>query len=83
MPACSSCPIDPAIGQLVDAIGEPNVVRPTLLKALCGLPDPRSAHGVRHRIGAIVAVSVCPVVAGARSYSASAQWTKDTGPEEL
>ena len=35
---------------------------------------------MRHRFGTILAVSVCAVLAGARSYVAIAEWARDLGP---
>lgn len=83
MPACVSCPTDPAVGQLVDAIDESDVDRPALLAALRSVDDPRDARGRRHRLGAILAIAACAVIAGARSYAAIAQWAADVGPDEL
>lgn len=83
MPAVVSCPIDPAIGQLGDAIGEPDVIQPTPLKALRRLPDPRCRRGRRHTVGAIVAIAVCAIVAGAKSFVAIAQWAKGADPGQL
>lgn len=42
--------------------------------ALADLPDPRCRRGIRH---AAVAVAVCAVVAGSRSYTAIAEWVAD------
>jgi hypothetical protein len=48
-----------------------------LLVALAGVPDPRKARGCRHRLITVLAVSVCAVLAGARSYVAIAEWAHD------
>jgi predicted transposase YbfD/YdcC len=48
-----------------------------LLVALAGVPDPRKARGRRHRLVTVLAVSVCAVLAGARSYVAIAEWALD------
>jgi len=48
-----------------------------LLVALAGVPDPRKARGRRHRLVTVLAVSVCAVLAGARSYVAIAEWAHD------
>lgn len=50
---------------------------PGLLDALSQVPDPRARRGVRYRFTAILAVAVCATLAGARSYSAIAEWTSD------
>jgi predicted transposase YbfD/YdcC len=45
--------------------------------ALAGLPDPRSRRGIRHRLPVVVTAAMCAVVAGARSYTAIAEWVTD------
>ena len=47
---------------------------------LGALADPRSRRWVRHRLVAPLAVAVCAVLAGARSYVAIAEWTADLTP---
>ena len=48
-----------------------------LLVRLAGVPDPRKARGCRHRLVTVLAVSVCAVLAGARSFVAIAEWAHD------
>jgi predicted transposase YbfD/YdcC len=48
-----------------------------LLAALVAVPDPRKTRGRRHRLVTVLAVSVCAVLAGARSYVAIAEWAHD------
>jgi hypothetical protein len=48
-----------------------------LLVTLAGVADPRGARGCRHRLVTVLAVSVCAVLAGARSYVAIAEWAHD------
>jgi predicted transposase YbfD/YdcC len=48
-----------------------------LLAALAAVPDPRKTQGRRHRLVTVLAVSVCAVLAGARSYVAIAEWAHD------
>ena len=60
--------------QLFEGGGEPS-----LLGALSGVPDPRSPHGRRHPLGAVLALSVCAMLCGARSIYAIAQWGRDQG----
>src|SRR5215207_7575901 len=48
-----------------------------LLAALAAVPDPRKTRGRRHRLVTVLAVSVCAVLAGARSYVAIAEWAHD------
>jgi predicted transposase YbfD/YdcC len=46
----------------------------SLMDCLRGLPDPRKRRGIRHRKLSILAVSICAVLGGARSYAAIAEW---------
>jgi predicted transposase YbfD/YdcC len=48
-----------------------------LLVALAGVPDSRKARGCRHRLVTVLAIGVCAVLAGARSYVAIAEWAHD------
>ncbi|MDX3349474.1 ISAs1 family transposase [Streptomyces anthocyanicus] len=41
--------------------------------------DPRRRRGVRHPAGALIAVAVCAVVAGARGFTAIGEWARDAG----
>jgi predicted transposase YbfD/YdcC len=77
MPAAQSSPIDPAIGQLVALTETFAVDRTGLLSVLAQVPDPRKPRGVRHRFSAVLALAVCAVMAGARSYVAIAEWAAD------
>lgn len=54
---------------------------PPLLDVLSSLPDPRSAHGRRHPLGAILTLAVCAMLCGARSLYAISQWGRDHGSE--
>ena len=47
---------------------------PGLLEALRGIEDPRKPKGVRHPLSAVLALSVCAMLSGARSLYAIAQW---------
>jgi hypothetical protein len=49
----------------------------SLLSFLATIPDPRSRHGRRHSLPAILALVCCAVMCGARSYAAIAQWAQD------
>jgi len=53
----------------------------SLWEAFAQVPDRRSVHGRRHRLPAILAVSVAAMRAGARSLYASAQWGRAQPPE--
>lgn len=83
MPAATSSPIHPVVDQLAELIHE--LVLPTqlLVPALAGVADPRHRRGIRHRLPAILALSLCAVIAGARSSAAIAQWAADLPPHLL
>jgi hypothetical protein len=51
--------------------------RVTALSVLAAVADPRARRGVRHRLAVILALSVCAVLAGARSFTAIAEWAAD------
>ena len=51
-----------------------------LLEALGQVPDPRDPRGRRYRLVPVLAIAVCAVLAGARSYSAIAGWAADAPP---
>jgi predicted transposase YbfD/YdcC len=48
-----------------------------LLAYLAGLPDPRDRRGCRHGLVGVLAVAVCAVLAGARSFAAIGEWAAD------
>ncbi len=55
----------------------------SLLEVLARVPDPRDPRGVRHPLVGIVAVAVCAVLAGSRSFAAIAQWAGELAPADL
>lgn len=50
-----------------------------LLSVLTEVPDPRSRHGRRHPLSAILALTVVAMLAGAKSYQAIAQFGREKG----
>jgi predicted transposase YbfD/YdcC len=54
-----------------------------LLALLAGVADPRHRRGIRHRLMIILALAVCAVLAGARSFTAIAEWATDADAETL
>jgi hypothetical protein len=48
-----------------------------LLSFLAQVPDPRSRHGRRHSLSAILGLVCCAILCGARGYAAIAQWATD------
>ena len=77
VPASSSSPI-PAAAHRRDA---PPPLAPEqcrdLLDCLAQIPDPRHRRGRRHTLGAVLAVAVAAVVAGASSLAAIGEWASD------
>ena len=53
-----------------------------LLAALERVPDPRHRRGIRHRQTTVLAVAVCAVLSGSRSFLAIADWAQSL-PQDL
>jgi len=53
------------------------------MAALAAVPDPRNPRGVRHRISTILALAVCAVLAGCRSFTAIGQWAAGASDQVL
>ena len=49
----------------------------SLLDFLATVPDPRSAHGRRHPLAAMLAAVCCAILCGARGFKPIAQWLHD------
>lgn len=77
-----------SVSSLLSAVGDQRYVGDAvaggvpedLLTALTSVADPRQRRGVRHRLGVVLGVAVCAVLAGARSYTAIAEWARDLTP---
>lgn len=66
------------------ALAAPVVATPqSLLEHLERVPDPRDPRGVRYPLAGMLAVAVCAVLAGARSFAAIGEWGLDLGAEDL
>ncbi|MGH2603964.1 MAG: transposase family protein, partial [Dehalococcoidia bacterium] len=52
-------------------------IGPQLLAAFATVPDPRSPHGRRHPLPAILALATAAMLSGARSLYAMAQWGRE------
>jgi predicted transposase YbfD/YdcC len=83
MPAPSSSPIDLALGHLADLAEDAAAGPPGLLAMLAKVADPRCRRGVRYRLAVILGLAVCAVLAGARSFTAIAEWAADADQDTL
>jgi predicted transposase YbfD/YdcC len=83
MPASSSSPIHPVLDHLACAVDDNLLAGTGLLAALARVADPRKRRGVRHQIGAILAVAVCAVLAGCRSFAAIGEWAANASEQVL
>ena len=52
----------------------------SLLDFLAQIPDPRSRHGRRHPLTAILSLAVLAMLSGAKSYQAIAEFGRNKGP---
>jgi hypothetical protein len=83
MPAPPSSPIDPALGHLVQLAANASGEQPGLPGVLARVADPRHRRGVRHRLAGILGLALCAAVAGARSFTAIAEWAADADGQTL
>jgi hypothetical protein len=54
-----------------------------LILPLARVADPRHRRGVRYRLAVILGLAVCAVLAGARSFTAIAEWAADADQDSL
>jgi predicted transposase YbfD/YdcC len=83
MPSSVSSPIHPAVAHLAAAAEDYRVSGRELLTALSGVPDPRARRGVRHQMSSVLAVALCAVLAGARSFTAIGEWAANASQQVL
>jgi len=67
---------DPELIQKVAAMNFTKKQLNDLIEILKSLPDPRKKRGKRHRIISIMAIAICAVLCGARSYAAITEWAR-------
>ncbi|GGL42252.1 transposase family protein [Planomonospora parontospora] len=81
MPASTSSPITPVLGQLAALTCPTTDPEPIdyagLLEHLARIPDPRDPRGVRHTLGSLLAVTTAAILTGARSFTAIGEWIAD------
>jgi hypothetical protein len=82
MPAASASPIHPVVDHLIDAVDHQRVGR-GVLTALKVVPDPRMPRGIRHQLTTILALAVCAVMAGCRSFTAIGEWAAAASEQVL
>ena len=77
MPVALSSLTGPAIGQLLTAAQALGAGRARLLPVLAAVPGPQARRGVGHQLAVILSLALCAVLAGARSFTAIAEWAAD------
>ncbi len=83
MPSSVSSPTHPVVAHLAAVADDYRVSGHELLTALSGVPDPRARRGVRHQMPTILAVALCAVLAGARSFTAIGEWAANASQHVL
>jgi hypothetical protein len=82
VPTCLSSPIERVLEHPAPAGTAPEHY-PQLLHYLAGVPGPRGRRGRRYPLCALLAVTVCAALAGARSLVAIGEWAADASVEIL
>ena len=54
-----------------------------LMSTLRKLPDPRHKKGQRHRLVSVLAISICAVLCGAKSFNSIAEWASHRSQNHL
>lgn len=63
---------------------KPNSIQPkTLLRGLWKHPDPRAGRGIRQPLAHILVITVCAVIAGAKTLVEITEWAQDVAPLQL
>ncbi len=82
MSAAPLSPSVPVLDQMVLAATDspPRSASPAgLLAVFAQVTDPRKRRGRRHRLSVVLTLATCAVLAGARSFTAIAEWAADAG----
>nr|WP_322754491.1 transposase family protein [Frankia sp. Cas3] len=82
MPAVPLSACDPVLDQLAASIADtvPPPVSPAgLLAVFARLADPRKRRGRCYELPVLLTLATCAVLAGARSFTAVAEWAADAG----
>ncbi|WP_427132271.1 transposase family protein [Pseudarthrobacter sp. S9] len=76
-----SSPIQALARHLEDmpAQAKPAVTPGTMRDVLDSVPDPRKRRGIRYGLTGILALAICAVLSGAKSFAEIAEWAADTG----
>lgn len=73
------------LSSLISTVSDAGIADPpepaSLARALQSVPDPRGRRGRRYPLWEVLAVVVCAVLAGSRTYTAIAEWAADAGRE--
>lgn len=83
MPAALSSPMPVTVRESGPFLGASSVADTGILDLLTTVPDPRHRRGVRHRFPVILALALSATCAGARSFTAIAEWAHDAPAEAL
>ncbi|WP_427128838.1 ISAs1 family transposase [Pseudarthrobacter sp. S9] len=80
-----SSPIQALARHLEDmpAQAKPAVTPGTMRDVLDSVPDPRKRRGIRYGLTGILALAICAVLSGAKSFAEIAEWAADTGRNPL
>jgi len=73
----SSSLIEPIAAATTDI--DEDVSPVSLAQVLASVPDPRARRGVRYPLAEVLAVVVCAVVAGSRTFTTIAEWAAHAG----
>jgi hypothetical protein len=76
-------PTTPEIWMALDVEKLPLTGAGGLFAVLGTITDPRKRRGIRHQVQSVLAIAVCATLAGARSFTAIAEWAAEQSREVL